>query len=1078
VAADNGTHDFTCTFNTAGYQSLTATDTVTATLTATASGIYVNGAATDTLSVAGFPSPSTAGVAGTFTVTALNPSGGTDTSYRGTVYFTSSDAQAALPANYTFTAADNGVHRFSATLNTAGTQSITASDTVTSTITGTQSEIVVNAASDTFSVTASPSSTTAGNAVSVTVTALTSGGLTDSSYRGTVHFTSSDSQAVLPADYTFTSTDAGVHTFTNGVTLKTAGNQTVTTTDTVTSSVTGSVTVTVSAAAASTLSVTGFPSTVSAGTAGTVTVAAKDAFGNTAGDYLGTVKFTSSDAQAVLLANYNFTTTDAGVHTFTNGVTLNTVGTQSITATDTVTSTITGTQSGISVTAATASSFSVTASSITPTAGSAFSITVTALSSGGSTDTSYTGTVKFSSSDTQAVLPANYTFTSADAGVHTFTNGVTLKTAGSQTVTATDTVTSSVTGSVTVTVSAAAASTLSVTGFPSTVTAGTAGTVTVTAKDAFGNTAISYTGTVSFTSSDAQAVLPANYTFVGTDAGVHTFTNGATLKTAGSQSLTATDTVTSSITGTESGITVNAAATSTLTVAGYPSPTTAGVANNFTVTAKDVYGNTATGYRGTVSFSSSDTRAGLPGPYTFTSTDSGVHTFSATLKTVGTQSITATDTHTSTITGTQSGITVNPASASSFTVTGFPSPIVAGTAGSFTVTAKDAFGNVATGYQGTVKFSSSDQRALLPANYTFTTTDAGVHTFTNGATLKTAGTQSITATDTVTSSIRGTQAGIVVNAAATSLLRVSGFPSQVTAGTAGSVTVTATDAYGNKTTGYTGTVHFTSTDSQAVLPADYTFTSTDAGVHTFTNAVTLKTAGMQSITATDTVTSSITGKQTVGVSPAAAASLTVSGYPSPTTAGVSHTFTVRAKDAYGNIATGYTGTVTFSSSDPAAVLPANYTFVSGDHGVHTFSATFKTVGTQSLTATDTVTSSITGTQSGIVVTAAPASVLVVSGVPSSMAQGASGSFTITAFTPTDAGVHTFRATLNTFGTQSITATNTVNSTITGTDSGIQVTMILADRVFRDWPSSEDAGIPGKLLETGEVVEQLVALARR
>jgi len=43
-------------------------------------------------------------------------------------------------------------------------------------------------------------------------------------------------------------------------------------------------------------------------------------------------------------------------------------------------------------------------------------------------------------------------------------------------------------------------------------------------------------------------------------------------------------------------------------------------------------------------------------------------------------------------------------------------------------------------------------------------------------------------------------------------------------------------------------------------------------------------------------------------------------------------------------------------------LPANYTFTAADNGVHTFSATLKTTGLQSLFATDTVTSSITGKQ--------------------------------------------------------------------------------------------------------------------
>jgi hypothetical protein len=49
---------------------------------------------------------------------------------------------------------------------------------------------------------------------------------------------------------------------------------------------------------------------------------------------------------------------------------------------------------------------------------------------------------------------------------------------------------------------------------------------------------------------------------------------------------------------------------------------------------------------------------------------------------------------------------------------------------------------------------------VLPADYTFTAADAGSHTF--GITLKTAGTQSLTAADTTSSSVTGSQTGIVV----------------------------------------------------------------------------------------------------------------------------------------------------------------------------------------------------------------------------------------------------------------------------------------------------------------------------
>src|SRR6202043_2576576 len=95
-------------------------------------------------------------------------------------------------------------------------------------------------------------------------------------------------------------------------------------------------------------------------------------------------------------------------------------------------------------------------------------------------------------------------------------------------------------------------------------------------------------------------------------------------------------------------------------------------------------------------------------------------------------------------------------------------------------------------------------------------------------------------------------------------LSVTGYPSSTVAGVSHSFTVTALDTYGNIASGYTGTVHFTSTDGQATLPSDYTFTTgtgNDNGIHTFASGVTLKTSGSQTATATDTVTSSITGSE-------------------------------------------------------------------------------------------------------------------------------------------------------------------------------------------------------------------------
>ena len=97
---------------------------------------------------------------------------------------------------------------------------------------------------------------------------------------------------------------------------------------------------------------------------------------------------------------------------------------------------------------------------------------------------------------------------------------------------------------------------LAVTGISDPIFRGRTSDVTVTAQDASNATVTTYTGTVTFTSNDSSATLPSNYQFVGGDNGVHTFTAGVKMGTVGEKTVTATDTVTGSITGTQSAITV------------------------------------------------------------------------------------------------------------------------------------------------------------------------------------------------------------------------------------------------------------------------------------------------------------------------------------------------------------------------------------------------------------------------------------------------------------------------------------------------------------------------------------------
>jgi hypothetical protein len=165
-----------------------------------------------------------------------------------------------------------------------------------------------------------------------------------------------------------------------------------------------------------------------------------------------------------------------------------------------------------------------------------------------------------------------------------------------------------------------------------------------------------------------------------------------------------------------------------------------------------------------------------------------------------------------------------------------------------------------------------------------------------------------------------------------------------------SVTVTAVDSLGNTTPAYGGTVHFTSTDPNAVLPPDTTLTN---GTGSF--SATLATLGSQTITGTDTGSSSITG--VTGSITVLPTQLVLSA---PGSAGVNQAFslTVTAEDSLGNTLSGYSGTVHFTSSDAFAQLPADTTLSSG---TGTFNVTLLSAGTQTITGTDTVTSSITGT---------------------------------------------------------------------------------------------------------------------
>lgn len=246
--------------------------------------------------------------------------------------------------------------------------------------------------------------------------------------------------------------------------------------------------------------------------------------------------------------------------------------------------------------------------------------------------------------------------------------------------------------------------------------------------------------------------------------------------------------------------------------------------------------------------------------------------------------------------------------------------------------------------------------------------------------------------------------------------------------------VTAQTNSSNTITSYTGTVHFTSSDPAASLPADYTFTAADAGFHTFVVSLSTPNApgGFQTITATDTAMPLFTGFANFTVPKSNVASITIAE-PGNAVQGVAIPVTIAARDSSNNIVTSYTGTIHFTSSDPAISPLPDSTL---PNGTKTFSVTFNTTGGQTLVATDTASQGMLFGESGSNVIAPPASptstALNVSVDPSSFGQTVTYKASVTQTTggPANIGAVSFSSDGLPFASISVDASGNAQTTAT------------------------------------------------
>ncbi len=210
----------------------------------------------------GLPATITSGVTGTFTVRAVDASGNTAPGYTGTVHLSANYPATTFSPNYTFTAADQGVHTFSYTPFEAGTQILYATDTASSSITGSATVVCIAAAAAQYEILSiTPSSPSAGQQATFAVTAYDANWNVATTYSGSGVVTSSDSTAILPPNAVFSAGQAAAVP----ITFNKSGGQSYTITDSLNPSITATAWVTISAAPSATITA---PASVSVGATG------------------------------------------------------------------------------------------------------------------------------------------------------------------------------------------------------------------------------------------------------------------------------------------------------------------------------------------------------------------------------------------------------------------------------------------------------------------------------------------------------------------------------------------------------------------------------------------------------------------------------------------------------------------------------------------------------------------------------------------------------------------------------------------------------------------------------------------
>lgn len=569
--------------------------------------------------------------------------------------------------------------------------------------------------------------------------------------------------------------------------------------------------------------------------------------------------------------------------------------------------------------------------------GSPVSTVITALDAGGNTATAFTGAVTIAlAANTAGATLGGVTTVNAVAGVASFSGLAVSKVGSAYTLAATSGTLASVTTNA-FDITAGAATQLTFTVQPGSAVAGAAITPApiVTVRDALGNVAAGFTGSVTLgiLTGPSGSTLGGS-TSVAAVAGVATFSS-LSVNRAGSYQLTATSANVPSAASSVFSATAGAASQLVLVSGGgQAAAQSTALPQPVVVSVTDAFGNPLAGQ--TVSFVATPGNGTLS-PASGTTNGTGQVSTTWTLgATAGAQAMTASAAG---VPALSIGATASGATGGVMTqlvITSGPLSVNAGATFTTTYEARDATNAVVTTFNGAVSLGFGANPALgtllgtvsvNAVNGIVMFANNSIHTASNGYTLV-----------ATTGSISSTPYAISVNPSnPNSLILVSGGSQTGTVGTTLTqpVITKLVDAFLNPIPG-----QFI---AYAAAPGNGSLTTltgtTDALGRVPTQWTLGPTAGPQQITASASGVSNLLISATAtAAAPGVATSFVFIASPTGTTAGSNFTATVEARDVNGSLATSFVGTVTMGlANNPAGGALAGTTSVVAIGGVAAFS---------------------------------------------------------------------------------------------------------------------------------------------